>query len=125
MDITSSGQCLVTYVCSLDRCVIKHIKKALEAVSENQVGDRSKGKQCYTIPIGNRFSFIALQWFSQIAEAAVCTSKKRSIEARLVYYVFQDSSHVPSKKAVISMVPFHSGIDEAIKKERRNKLLIV
>ena len=39
MDITSSGQCLVTYGCSLDRCVIKHIKKALEAVSENQVGD--------------------------------------------------------------------------------------
>lgn len=118
MDITSSGRrYLVTYVCSLDSCVIKHIKKALEAVSENQVGDRSKGKQCYTIPIGNRFSFIALQWFSQIAEAAVCTSEKRSIETKLVYYVFQDSSHVPSKKAVISMVPSHSGIDEAIKKK--------
>lgn len=28
------------------------------------------------------------------------------------------------KKAVISMVSFHSGIDEAIKKERRYKLLI-
>lgn len=117
MDITSGGQCLVAYGCSLDCCVIKHIKKALETVSENQVGDRSKGKQCYTIPIGNRFSFIALQWFSQIAEATVCTSKKHSIKARLVYYVFQNSSHVPLKKAVISMVPSHSGIDEAIKKK--------